>query len=71
MYFKFKCSNCGNDLMIAEEKAGLKARCPYCNGTVVVPAPPWARGDATQEAAETEAGPPGTDAGGPPSPPRR
>jgi DNA-directed RNA polymerase subunit RPC12/RpoP len=60
MYFKFKCSHCGNDLKIAEEKAGLKARCPYCDGTVVVPAPPWmeageGEGAAAQEASAQEA----------------
>ena len=63
MYFKFKCVHCANDLKIAEEKAGLKARCPYCNGTVTVPAPPWAQGEQIPEAVEVGAGPPGAGAG--------
>jgi len=40
MYFKFECSNCGSDLKVDEAKAGLKAKCPYCNATITVPEPP-------------------------------
>ena len=55
MYFKFKCVHCGNDLKIAEEKAGLKARCPYCNGTVTVPSPSSPQEEEVPEATEAPA----------------
>jgi len=74
MYFKFKCDHCGNDLKIGEEKAGLKARCPYCNGTVVVPAPPWSDEEAAESPPTQEAPPPEPSraaAGDAKRPPRR
>ncbi len=49
MYFKFKCKHCGNDLKVAEEKAGMKARCPHCDETLVVPPPPWVEGEPVGE----------------------
>ncbi len=40
MYFKFACPSCNKSLKVGEDKAGQKARCPYCHATVVVPQPP-------------------------------
>ncbi len=40
MYFKFDCPHCGKTLKVSEDKAGHKARCPYCHQSVTVPEPP-------------------------------
>lgn len=37
MYFNFPCSNCGKTLKADEERAGRKARCPYCHTSILVP----------------------------------
>lgn len=35
--FKIKCPECGQILEAEEEQRGLKAQCPFCNSTMVVP----------------------------------
>ncbi|MDZ7619813.1 MAG: MotA/TolQ/ExbB proton channel family protein [Patescibacteria group bacterium] len=40
MYFTFPCTACGKKLRVPEEAAGRKCRCPYCQASVMVPAPP-------------------------------
>ena len=37
MYFKIECPHCEKVLQVTEEMAGKKRKCPYCQGSLIVP----------------------------------
>ena len=60
MVIKFTCPSCGKRLKVAEEMAGKRGRCPYCQNTLTVPLlalPPEAEEKIEIEETEAEVKP--------------
>src|SRR5277367_1465168 len=56
----FNCSQCGEKLKVKDELAGKKGKCPRCQHSVTVPAPPRvavSAGNANEDAPTVPPGP--------------
>ena len=53
---KFNCAHCDTEIMVSDEYAGRKGKCPECNQVLVVPSPTAGHVATTKEPSANSAG---------------